>query len=207
MISRIIYYVLAFIVIVAAGFTLFGIGHFKWMYHSVQNPKADFLISGDTHSNSTLVLFTAYPCGYCKDLDSTLNELRDIRKDWRFIVRPVSFGVEGEMRRLASVAFAMGEEGRFKEMHSALMEYPELEVPDDFIYETAALYGVDQARLDELKVSKKVQKYLNNNDAALEHIGVSSVPSFMIGKTVHVVDTESLPTLKDLLNIIEQSEK
>lgn len=206
MISRIIYYILAFIVIVAAGFTLFGVGHFKWMYHSVQNPKADFLVSGDTYSKNTLIIFTAYPCGYCKELDPVFRELQDIRKDWRFIVRPIAFG-EGEMRRLASVALAMGEEGYFEEMHRALMEYPEFEIPDEFIYETAELYGVNQTRLEELKASKKVQKYIDNNNTALQHIGAKVVPSFMVGKTIHVVDNESLPTLKDMLRIIEQSEK
>ena len=42
---------------------------------------------------------------------------------------------------------AAGLQGKFKEMHEAILEYPEMSVPDSFIEETAALYGID-SKLD-----------------------------------------------------------
>lgn len=119
-----LYKFLILILVLAAGYTLFGIGHFKWTAHKVGNPNAQFLISGNISSNETLVEFLNYGCGYCKEIYPIVEELKQVRKDLRLIVRPITLG-DPAKDKLTRLALAAGLQNKFNEMHAAFLEYPE----------------------------------------------------------------------------------
>lgn len=185
---------------------MFGILHFKWMYHSVNNPKANFQITGNQNADITLVEFISYSCEYCRQVHPAVKEALEIRKDIRYIARPLAFGQENS-QRLTRIVLAAGLQGKFWELHDAFLEYPETEIPDEFIEETALLYGLDYKKLIEDSESKKVRKMAENNMAALEHAGIKSVPSFVIGGRIYVIGNSGVPDLKQLLEIIAQAEQ
>lgn len=181
------------------------------MYHSVNKPKAEFLASGNATSNINFIIFTTYSCGYCKDLYPVIKELKEVRKDIQFITHPIGFS-NGETRRLVEVSIAAGLQGKFSEMHEALMEYPlpkeeDATISEDFINETASLYGMDIEKFSEDRASASVQKIIDKANSALSNAGITSVPSFIINDKIYVVSNESLPELKDLLDIITQAEE
>ncbi len=197
----IFYRIIIVLLILAAGYSLFGIGHFKWMYYKLDHPKAEFLISGDENATTTLVEFISYDCGYCKELHPVIQELLSIRKDIRYITRPVLFeGVPST--DLSKTVIAAGLQGKFKEIHDSFLEYPEKEIPDSFIKETAELYGIDYDKMMEDSQGKKVKKILADNMSAFDHANIPSVPSFTINGQIYVVNDEKIPTLKQLLEII-----
>jgi protein-disulfide isomerase len=211
----IFYRIVLILLALAAAYSLYGIIHFKWMEHSVRNPDTEFLIAGNEEADETLVLFTYYQCGYCKEIDPLIEEVLKVRKDLRYVVRPVVFAHEEmddetrqafeEADKYTRLALAAGLQGHFWDLHRALMEYPEMEIPDDFIEETAGLYGIDYDQLIKDSNSKQVKKLARSNLAALEYTGIPLVPSFMINnKTYNVSD--SLPDLKQLLTIISSAE-
>ena len=138
-----------------------------------------------------------------------MKELREVRKDIQFITHPIGF-YEGETRRLVEVSIAAGLQGKFSEMHEALMEHPlpeeEQTISEDFINETASLYGMDIEKFSKDRASAKVQKIIDKANRALDNAGITSVPSFMINDKIYVVTNESLPELKDLLDIVTQAE-
>ena len=202
----IFYRIVIVLLILAASYSLFGIVHFKWMRHSVDNPKAVFQITGNQKASVTLVEFINYTCGYCKELHPTVEEALDIRKDIRYIVRPVVFD-EDTAEKITHIVMAAGFQKKFWEMHKAVLEYPEIEIPDDFIQETALLYGLDYDLLIKDSQSKKVKKLVQNNLAAFEHAGARSVPSFMIQGQIFMVTNEGLPDLKQLLTMISNATK
>lgn len=203
----IFYRILIVLLIIAASYTLFGIGHFKWMYSKVNNPSATFQVQGNQNADITLVEFINYGCGYCKDLHPTIQELLQIRKDLRYVVRPVIFSEEDTAYKITSLAFAAGLQGKFDEIHGAFLEYPENVIPDDFIEETALLYGVDYDQMVTDSQGKKVKKIIKENLSAFEHVGLQSVPSFMIKDKIYVVTNEELPDLQKLLNMISSAEQ
>ncbi len=205
------------ILIALAGlYSLYGIIHFKWMYHSVENPKADFLTlennengqDQDEKSKNQIMMveYLNYGCEYCKEMHPRIKELLSLRKDITYIARPIVFGDEA-MMRLNNIVLAAGLQGQFWEMHNAILEYPEMEVPDSFIEETANLYGMDYNKLIEDSQSKAIEKIAENNMASMTHAGIDSVPSFVINGDIHLVANENLPQLKDLLEIITATQK
>ncbi len=190
-----------FLLILASVYVALGIGHFKLMYARVDNPRAEFLVSGDVTSDETIVEFLNYGCGYCKEIYPRIEELKQVRKDVRFVVRPIILGDEGK-DKITRLAIAAGLQDKFDEMHKAFLEYPELEIPNDFIEETANLYGVDYAQMVEDANGKEVTKILENNFKALESAGITSVPALMVKDQIYIIPDEGLPNLKQLLQII-----
>ncbi len=194
-------------------YSLYGIIHFKWMYHSVENPKADFLIlenQKDTESQAqprvVMVEYLNYGCIYCKEMHLMIKELLTLRDDITYIARPIVFGDEA-MIRLNNIVLAAGLQDKFWEMHNAILEYPEIEVPDSFIEETANLFGLDYEQLIKDAASEEIIKIADNNMASMTHAGIDSVPSFVINGDIYLVADENLPQLKDLLEIITTSSK
>ncbi len=196
-----LYKFLCLILIIAAGYTVFGIAHFKWAAHSVKHPKADFLVSGNLSSDDTLIEFLNYGCGYCKEIHSVIKELKQVRKDLRIVLRPISLD-DVEKDKITRIALAAGLQGQFEEMHNAFLEYPEIEIPDSFVEETAALYGLDYDQLLKDANGKEVEKILNDNFSAIEYAGVTSVPAFMFKDQTYIVTDGNLPDLKKMLTII-----
>jgi len=187
-------------------YSLIGIGNFKWMHHNLVSPRADFQITGDVTSDLVVVEFLNYSCTFCKELHPTIKELLELRKDIKYIVRPVAFGDE-EMTRTNDLVLAAGLQDKFWEMHNAVLEYPEIEVPVSFIEETAGLFGLDFDQMVQDSTDDIVQKIAENNNNALDQARINSVPSFIVGGDVHLVTDENLPDLKDLLDMINQSQK
>lgn len=200
------FYGVVTLVAIAAIYTSYYFVQFKWMYYSINNPGAEFLISGNEESNITLVEFVNYSCGYCKDLHPAVKELQEVRKDIRYIARPITFQAPEE-EKATRVAIAAGLQGKFYEFHDAFLEYPEPQVPDDFIQELSALYGINYEQLMQDSESKKVEKIIESNMKAVMKAGIYSVPSFMIGKNIYFVDDTGLPDLKQLLEMIASAEK
>jgi protein-disulfide isomerase len=204
---RYIFWIITVLLILAAGYSLIGIGHFKWMYHSVNNPRAEFLVSGDKTSDIIVIEFLNYGCGYCKELHPIIKELQQVRKDVRYVTRPIIFDDDPSKEKASRIVIAAGLQGKFNEIHEAFLEYPEEDIPDNFIEETALLYGLDYERLIKDSNGKEVLKILDNNLAALEHVGITSVPSLMIGDKIYIATDSGLPDLKQLLNLIANASK
>lgn len=198
----IFYRIVVVLLAVAAIYSLYGIVHFKWISHKVQFPSAEFLVAGDKQSQTTFVEFTYYECEYCKKVSALSEEALKVRKDLRYVVRPIVFGGENETGdKLVKIAIAAGLQDKFWDMHKAFIEYPEAEIPDDFIEETALLYGLDYDKLIKDSEGKRVQEIADSNLSAMEFSGVPSVPSFYINNKTYVV-SEDEPNLKDLLTVI-----
>jgi protein-disulfide isomerase len=202
----ILYRIILILLLLAACYSITGIIHFRWMYHKVENPKAEFLVLETQNANATLVEFLNYGCGYCKELQPVIEDVLKMRKDLRYVARPIAFG-EGATLRLTHIVLAAGLQDKFWEFHKAFLEYPEIEIPDSFIEETASLYGVDYSQLMKDADSEKVSKMAERNLSAMESAGLYGVPSFMINKKLYVIDESGVPDLKKMLEIVVQAQK
>lgn len=203
----IFYRVVLLFLVLAAGYTLYGVVHFKWMYHRVENPKQDFLVLGNPDGETTIVEFLNYSCGYCKDLHPVLKETLAIRKDLRYVVRPMAYGLpEDSSVTSVKLALAAGLQGNFYEFHEAFLEYPSPDFPDDFIRELCDLYGVDYDQLIADSQSKQIQKIVDQHLAVSNHATIYSVPSIMIGKHIYQPPDEGIPDVQEMLVIIQNAE-
>lgn len=212
----IFYRIIIVLLILTGAYSVFGIVHFKRMYHKVENPRAEFQVLKNQDAPLTLVEFTGYYCGYCKQLQPVIDELLAIRKDIRFVTRPVVFtlydNIDGEMvphdDDLTKQIFAAGLQGNFETMHKAILEFPVgEEIPQSFVEETATLYGINYTQLQKDSDSKKIKKIIKDNQDAFSVAGLSSTPSFMMNDKVLIISEKNLPTLETLLNFITTAEK
>jgi protein-disulfide isomerase len=194
--------------ILGLGYTTYGVIHFHWMYHRAENPKKEFQVLDNPDGNITLVEYLNYSCGFCKDIHPVLKETMAVRKDVRYVVRPLAYGNPDEDTvRSVKLAFAAGLQGKFLEFHEAFLEYPEPDFPDDFIRELCDLYGLDYDQLIQDSEGKEVQKIVDRNLAISNHATIFSVPSIMIGKNIYMPPDEGIPNLQEMLTIIETAER
>lgn len=184
----------------------FEITRFSWMYYSVRNPAAEFQVRpAEGKQALTFVEFIDYNCPDCKKLHPAVTDFLAIRKDVRYVARPVVVLHEGASRKLARLALAAGIQGKFFELHDAFLGYPpDQEVNDAFIKQTADLYDIDYDKLVADSAGKQVDKWMReNNDAAVTG-GVFSTPTLFMGRTV-VEQTGKTLTVQDLQRLSKGS--
>jgi protein-disulfide isomerase len=191
-------------------YSVTGILFLKWSTYQVENPKAAFQIIENDRHEITIVDFTNYRCGYCKQMHSTINELLSLQKNIRYIPRPILFGTNPEKEDfqeqkpfpLEQLVMAAGLQGKFFEMHNIFMEYPDGIIPEDLIKETAELYGIDYDQMLIDAQSEKVKKYLDDNMTDMVGYKIQIMPSYIINGNIYRAG-DTLPTLQQLLSIIE----
>lgn len=137
---------------------------------------------GPADAKVTLVEFFDYRCGYCKrsvDWVRALPEAYDGEVRVVFKELPI-FGGISETAALA--ALAAGKQGKYWEMHAALMD---LKSNDDLtelkIDELAAAAGINVARMRADMKSMAVQQQLAEMKALGTALGVDGTPGFFIG--------------------------
>ena len=211
---RYFYFFLVGLVTLAALYSLTGISVLKWSTYQVQNPKAEFLILNSGTNDITIVDFTNYRCRFCKQMHSTIKEARALQKNIRYVPRPILFGIAEDAKpediqrpaMLEKLVIAAGLQGKFEEMHNSFMEYPKDVIPQDFIEETANLYGIDYAKMVEDSEGDEVQNILKDNMKDMMGYRIPSLPSYIINKNIYVVG-DTMPSLTEFLTMIENEKK
>ena len=103
-------------------------------------------IFGNPNGDVTIVEFFDYRCGYCKAVKPTLDEVLKSDGNIRVVMR--EFPILGPAStRAAMAALAAHKQGKYKEMHEALMSYKD-GINDDVIFGIARRIGLN---LDKLK--------------------------------------------------------
>ncbi len=185
-----------------AVYAISGIVLFKSVIETINNP-ASFQVTGDLKSDITVVEFLNYSCQFCKAIHPTVKELLEVRKDIRYIARPIPFESDPSIR-LTKIAMAAGLQGKFWEMHNAILENPNVFIDDAFIEETSILYDIDYAKLSEDIESDEVKKLIKENEEAIANSGVEYIPIFMVGTKIYLMG-EELPTLTDLIEMVNEA--
>ena len=143
--------------------------------------EADYAIGPDD-AEVTVVEFFDYRCGYCKrsvDFVAGLPASHDGNVRVVFKELPI---LSPESREAALAALAAGKQGKYFEMHIALMEHRGNYTTADInaLAEEAGV-DVDQMRAD--MDSEDVQQHLAESSALARELGVNGTPAFFVGDT------------------------
>lgn len=148
------------------------------------NNAADFSV-GPADAPVTIVEFFDYRCGYCKrsaDWAVGLPEQFDNQVRVVFKEYPI---LSPESEKAALAAIAAGNQGKYVEMHLALMA---LDNGSGFgaeqIDEIAESVGVDVAKMRADMQSIDVQAAVADSKALARTLGISGTPNFIIGDNV-----------------------
>ncbi|RXF75571.1 DsbA family protein [Hansschlegelia zhihuaiae] len=140
-------------------------------------PKA-----GNPKGDVTIVAYLDYNCPYCKTSAPELEKLvksdgsvRVVYKDWPILTEASVYG--------AKLALAAKYQGKYDEVHKALMSISGRKIPESQMLAAIKASGVDMARLDaDAKAhAAEITALLKRNDAQAKGLGLQGTPVYLIG--------------------------
>jgi protein-disulfide isomerase len=139
-------------------------------------------VGGNPEGDVTIVAFLDYNCPFCKqsapDLEKLVKDdggIRLVYKDWP-ILTPASF-------HGAQLALAAKHQGKYEQVHHALMAIPGRRISKDTMTEAVLKSGVDMERLnaDLKRHGAEIQSLIQRNLDQAEALGLSGTPVYLIG--------------------------
>jgi protein-disulfide isomerase len=140
---------------------------------------------GRSDAPLTLVEFTDYQCPFCRRFQAETFPL--IKKNYidtgkvRFIVRDLPLEFHSSARPAAEAAHCAAEQGKFWEMHAALLGGSD-PLANGGIDKRAQAVGLDLARLHECMRGARYEGAIAANAAAADALGINGTPAFVLGR-------------------------
>ncbi len=153
-------------------------------------------VLGRTDAPITIVEFTDYNCGFCKSATPwVMDHVDDRRGDIRFIIKESA--VRGENSALAArAALAAHRQGKYREMHIALMKVPANAYTPDVIERIGRSVGLDVERMKNDMEDQTIEETIDRHVAEFDAAGLDGTPGFFVnGKFVAGFDRDSLEAL------------
>lgn len=141
------------------------------------DPNAPVL--GNADGETVVVEFFDYNCPYCKRAAADVKALLSADRDVRVVYREWPILGEGSVFA-ARVALAAREQGKYEEMHWALMEMRG-RAEEASVLAVARSLDLDMDQLMADMQSEDVNSHLAASQQLAENLGFTGTPSFVIG--------------------------
>jgi protein-disulfide isomerase len=148
--------------------------HKKELFEDAASP-----VGGNAKGDVTLVEFFDYHCGYCKQVHEPMLTLMREDKNLRVIYKEMPI-LAPESRIAAAGALAAQKQGKYVELHNALMA-ARGKLTKDRVLALAKEQKLDVARLEKDMDTPEIQGAIDNNLKLAALIGVDGTPAFIIG--------------------------
>jgi protein-disulfide isomerase len=146
----------------------------------VENDPADFSI-GPKDAPIVIVEFFDYRCGYCKQsLDWVMSQVSS--GDVRVVFKEYPILSEGSLRG-AQAALAAGKQGKYLEMHQALMR-SKGDITVETIETLGKSLGLNTKKLLADMDDPSVIEHIRGIHAQADTLGVSGTPGFLVNGTI-----------------------
>ena len=138
-------------------------------------------VLGNPEGSVTLVEFTDYACGFCRQSLADVIALTEANPDLRVVVREYPILSEGSADA-ARMALAAAQQGRFAEFHNAMFakDGPTPETISAAVQEA----GMDLAAAQAAIARGDFEAQLQNNVFLAQSLGFSGTPSWIVGNRV-----------------------
>jgi protein-disulfide isomerase len=136
----------------------------------------------------TMVEFTDYQCPYCREFQA--KTFAPLKKNYidtgklRFVVRDLPLQFHSAARPAAEAAHCAAEQGKFWEMHHALLTSTE-PLTGGGIDKSAQAVGLDLPRLHACMAAARYEAAIARNAATADMLGIHGTPAFVIGRVVN----------------------
>lgn len=142
------------------------------------NNDANTPFVGPKDAKVTVVEFFDYSCGYCHRLFPELKSVIDANADVKFVFKPLTFLGDVSLAA-ARASVAAGKQGKFAEMHNALLGAKE-RLTKEKIRAIAEERGLDMAKFDADVNSEEVSNMLDKVSILANKIQVNGVPVLFV---------------------------
>ena len=146
-----------------------------------RDPKAP--AAGNPKGDVTIVEFFDYNCGYCKVALKSMSKLIEQDKGVKVVFKEVFFIGRDVSLGASRVALAARNQGKYWEMHRALLELKGT-VNEAAALRIATSLQLDMDRLKRDMASPETKKELEGNMALAQRLGVTGTPFFLVGDRI-----------------------
>ncbi|MCS0505197.1 DsbA family protein [Ancylobacter mangrovi] len=142
----------------------------------------DAPVTGNPRGDVTIVAFLDYNCPYCKksapDLARVVKEdgrIRLVYKDWPILTEASVYG--------AQLALAANYQGKYLEVHDALMAIPGRRIPEEVMLKAVQATSVNLDRLmNDLQTRiGDIAALLKRNNSQANALGLQGTPTYLVG--------------------------
>jgi protein-disulfide isomerase len=139
-------------------------------------------VLGNPNGDVTVVEFLDYRCPYCKAMHQPIADMIAGDGNVRVVVK--EFPILGDDSLFAArAALAAHRQGKYAEMHNALMSFKGKPSPGD-VESIAQQIGIDPVRLKQDMGAPEIDQELQQNYNLAEQLGIGGTPAFVIGETL-----------------------
>ncbi|MEW4449417.1 DsbA family protein [Qipengyuania sp. JC766] len=137
-------------------------------------------VLGNPDGSVTLVEFTDYGCGYCRQSQSDVAALIAANPELRVVIRewPIFEGSD----EAARMALAAARQGKFPAFHNAMFEGGQ--VSADSIARAAQVAGLDMAKAEAFVASRDADFEIEKNRALASELAFTGTPSWVVGDRI-----------------------
>lgn len=140
------------------------------------------LTAGNPDGDVTLVEFSDYNCPYCKRAFASVSKLIEADPKLRVVMK--EFPIFGEQSEdAARVAIAASKQGKYFDMHSALLQYSGRSNKESAL-KMAETLGLDMEKLKADMDSPETEKIIEDTRELGEKLGVQGTPFYLVGDRV-----------------------
>ncbi len=140
-------------------------------------------MAGNPKGDVTVVEYFDYNCGYCRKAFEDLVKLIDEDKNIRVVFQEMPI-LSPSSVKMASIALAAHKQGKYFEMHQALMNYRGSQ-SDDAFYGLAEKIGLDVKKLREDAESADVKAQISKSLDMAKSLDIRGTPGFIIGDEIY----------------------
>lgn len=145
--------------------------------------NADDPSIGPEDAPITIVEFFDYNCSFCKQANDWLFEQVDGRSgDVRVVFKEYPILAQSSLDATAA-AMAAHKQGKYREMHVALMKAPE--ITDETISSAADSIGLDREKFDADRADPGLLPFIQRIREEAEEAGVEGTPGFFVNGAFH----------------------
>ncbi|MGB3165182.1 MAG: thioredoxin domain-containing protein [Alteraurantiacibacter sp.] len=138
-------------------------------------------VLGNPQGSVTLVEFSDYACGFCRQSLADVNALIAANPDLRVVIREYPVLSESSAQA-ARMALAAAEQGKFEAFHNAMFAADG--VGDAAIEIAAEAAGMDVAAAQAAIASGRYDEELQSNVFLGQTLRLSGTPAFIVGDTI-----------------------
>jgi protein-disulfide isomerase len=144
-----------------------------------QVPVDDAYQRGDRTAPVTLVVYSDYQCPVCARQLPVLEQLLERRRDVRLVVKDHPLALHKDAARLAEIARAAGEQGKFWPMHRALLAHTSALAPAD-AEQLAREQGLDLRRFRAALRDHRAAASIARDAAEAVRLGAVGTPALFV---------------------------
>ncbi len=136
-------------------------------------------VIGNPEGDVVIVEFFDYNCGYCRKITEDLFDLTEADGNIRYVLKELP--IFGQPSRFAAkAALAAGKQGKYSELHFALMTSG-VQIDEAATLAIAASIGLDVERLKDDMLDPSLDAELERNAQLARTLGVEGTPAMVIG--------------------------